>query len=112
MISALRIWLDRIAGRLSAIFAWFSVFLLVIILFGLTLKSLPIIKEYGLSDLLFSSDWRPFQKHFGFHPFIISTLYVTTTALVIAIPLCILTSLYLVEYASKRWLKAVLPVID
>src|SRR5688572_11276074 len=112
MLTMFRIWFDRMAGRVSVLFAWLSVLLLLIILTGLTVKSLPIIREYGLGELLFSSDWRPFRKHFGFYPFIISTLFVTLTALVIAIPLCILTSLYLVEYASKRWLKAVLPVID
>ena len=67
---------------------------------------------YGFSELLFSSDWKPLQKQFGFLPFIISTLYVTLTALLFAIPACILTSLYLVEYASPRWTNAVLPVID
>src|SRR6266699_2883127 len=106
MLTIFRIWFDRMAGRLSAIFAWFSVFLLLVIKVGLNIKSLPIIKEFCLSDLLFSSEWRPLQKHFGFHPFIISTLYVTLTALVISIPLCILTSLYLVEYASRRWTNA------
>jgi len=112
MLTRLRIWFDRLAGRVSSLFAYFSVFLLVVILAGLIFKSLPIIREFGLSDLLFSSNWRPLQKHFGFYPFILSTIYVTLTALLIAIPLCILTSLYLVEYASRRWMKAVLPVID
>jgi len=52
------------------------------------------------------------QKQFGFLPFILSTLYVTVTALVFAIPSCILASLYLVEYAPRRLTNALLPIIN
>jgi phosphate transport system permease protein len=62
--------------------------------------------------LLFSSVWKPLQNKFGFLPFILSTAYVTATALLIAVPLCLLTALYLVEYASHRWSNAVMPMID
>lgn len=112
MLSLIRIWVDRIAARIFSLFAWFSVFLLIIILAGLILKSLPVMRNYGFSELLFSAEWKPMQKQFGFLPFIVSTLYVTVTALVFALPACTLASLYLVEYASRRFTNAVLPIID
>jgi phosphate transport system permease protein len=112
MHALLRIWVDRLAARIFSLFAWFSVFLLFIILAGLILKSLPVMRNYGFADLLFSADWKPMQKQFGFLPFIVSTLYVTVTALVFALPACTLASLYLVEYARPRFTNAVLPVID
>jgi phosphate transport system permease protein len=111
LFAIFRIWVDRIAAKVSSLFAWFSVFVLGIILAGLIWKSLPIMRSHGFSDLLFSSEWKPLQKQFGFLPFIVSTLYVTITALVLAIPACILASLYLVEYASRKLTNAVLPII-
>jgi len=100
------------AARIFSLFAWFSVFLLFIILAGLVFKSLPIMRSYGFADLLFSADWKPLQKQFGFLPFMVSTVYVTVTALAFALPACTLASLYLVEYARPRFTNAVLPIID
>ena len=112
MLSLLRIWVDRMVARIFSLFAWFSVFLLFIILAGLIFKSLPVMRNYGFAELLFSADWKPMQKQFGFLPFILSTLYVTVTALALALPACTLASLYLVEYASPRLTNAILPIID
>lgn len=54
------------------------------------------------------------QGEFGFYPFIMGTIWVTVVAMVIAVPLCLLTAIYLSEYARKRtrdWIKPVLDVL-
>lgn len=112
MFVQLRPWFDRMSHRISSLVAWLCVLLLGLIVFGLLFKSIPILRDHGFSDLLFSSEWKPLKGKFGFLPFIMSTVYVTATALIIAVPLCILTSLYLVEFASKRFVRWVLPLID
>ena len=112
MLSILRVWIDKIFGRVSILFAYITVIIFLLIFAGLVYKSLPIMQTHSLSELLFSSVWKPLQSKFGFLPFILSTAYVTATALLIAVPLCLLTALYLVEYASQRWSNAVMPMID
>ncbi|RZK13352.1 MAG: phosphate ABC transporter permease subunit PstC [Flavobacterium sp.] len=79
---------------------------------GLLYKSWPILMENNISDLLFSSEWLPHDGKFGLLPFIMSTFWVTGVAVIIAIPLCILTAIYLSEYANKRMIAWVSPVID
>lgn len=79
---------------------------------GLLIKSFPIIKEKNLWLIITSSEWKPFRGEFGFFPFIISTVYVSLIAIVIALPLSLLTSIYLSNYATKRVCSFFEPVVD
>lgn len=79
---------------------------------GLVIKSLPIFSFDSLSNLLFSSAWRPSSGQFGFLPFLMSSLIVTLIGLVIMIPLSLFPALYLTQYASGRVLTIMRSVID
>lgn len=92
--------------------AFFSLLLLLVIGLSLLLKALPIIKEKSLWVLLTSGNWKPFKGEFGFFPFIVSTLYISVIAIAIALPLSLLTSIYLNTYASKSLSRIFEPVID
>ena len=61
---------------------------------------------------MFSSNWKPLSGKFGFHPFIISSIWVTVLALLIAGPVCLLTSIHLTQYAKSWVLRVMHPVID
>lgn len=89
-----------------------SLLLVLVIGIGLVIKSMPILEEYSLWDLLSSSKWKPAKGEFGFLPFIVGTLWVTGIAIVWTLPVALLTSIFLTEN-SKRWVKkAVYPVLD
>ncbi len=103
---------DTIAGRLMLAAAIFSSILVLIIAIALYLRSKPILEAKSLSALLLGTTWMPFQGEFGFYPFILGTLYVTIIAMVIAVPLSILSAIYLAEYAHESTRARVLPVID
>lgn len=89
-----------------------AIFFLFLIGGGLFVNSLPIMQEKGLWTLLTTSSWRPFKGEFGFASYILSTLYVTGIAIVIALPLSLLTSIYIIEYASAKILRAFSSVVD
>ena len=103
---------DLIAGRFMQAAAILSCILVLVIAIVLFIRSWPILEVKSLGDLLLGSTWMPFQGEFGFFPFIIGTLYVTLIAMVIAVPLSILSAVYLAEYASENLRTKVLPVID
>jgi phosphate transport system permease protein len=107
-----RLLKDKIARNYMFFATVMSIFLLFLIGGGLLLKSLPIIQEKNLWTLLTTSNWRPFKGDFGFASYIFSTLYVTAIAIVIALPLSLLTSIYIIEYASPRILRAFSAVVD
>lgn len=89
-----------------------AIFFLFLIGGGLFVNSLPIMQEKGLWTLLTTSSWRPFKGEFGFASYILSTLYVTGIAIIIALPLSLLTSIYIIEYASPKILRAFSSVVD
>jgi phosphate transport system permease protein len=79
---------------------------------GLIVRSMPVLKAYSLSALLFSSAWSPMEGAFGFWPFIIGSLYVTLLSVVISAPVSLLAAIYLTQYASGKWMRGVYLVID
>ena len=107
-----RLFKDRIARRYMLFATVMAIFFLFLIGGGLFVKSLPIMQEKGLWTLLTTSNWRPFKGDFGFASYILSTLYVTGIAIVIALPLSLLTSIYIIEYASPKILRAFSSVVD
>jgi phosphate transport system permease protein len=92
--------------------AVFTILFLLVIGFSLFFKALPIMKEKNLWVLLTSANWKPFKGDFGFLPFILSTCYVSVIAIIIALPLSLLTSIYLNSYASGKVRRLFEPVID
>jgi phosphate transport system permease protein len=103
---------DNSARQIMLGIAFFSLLLLLVIGVSLFLKALPIMKEKSLWVLLTSGNWKPFKGEFGFLPYILSTLYVSGIAIVIALPLSLLSSIYLSTYASKSISRIFEPVID
>ncbi len=91
---------------------WLSITIVVAIGLGLYLKSRPLLDFLPLKTLLFSSNWAPGRGEFGLFPFIMSTLWVTFTAMFIAVPPCLLCAIYLTEYADSRVANFVQPIID
>ena len=108
----IRLLKDRFLGKAFLTLTILSISTVVLMGLGLFYKSLPILHSSSLSDLLFSSEWKPFKEAFGFYPFIVGTFWVTGIAIIIALPLSMLTAIFLSEYAPVRVRKLVLPLIE
>lgn len=103
---------DNISSRLMLAATVFACLLFFLMLIGLYIRSSPILSLVPITDLLFSSDWGPSDGKFGFFPFIMGTLWVTGLATIIAVPISLLSSIYLSEYAGNNLKNAVKPLID
>ena len=103
---------DLLASKITLGLTVASAALILLMVAGLFIKSMPVLGSHSLGELLFSTRWRPFRGQFGFLPFIMGTLWVTGVAVLIAVPLCLLTSIYLSEYAHSRVREWVKPLID
>ena len=95
--------------RLAVALANSIVFLLGV---GLFLKARPILARQSVVQLLFSSAWHPLKGQFGFLPFIVGTLEVTAMAMILAVPVCLLSAIYLAEFAHRRIRDVVRPLVD
>jgi phosphate transport system permease protein len=108
----IRLVKDMTARHFMLGVAVFTILFLLVIGFSLFFKALPIMKEKNLWVLLTSANWKPFKGDFGFLPFILSTCCVSVIAIIIALPLSLLTSIYLNSYASGKVRRLFEPVID
>jgi phosphate transport system permease protein len=107
-----RLTIDKITGNTFLIFTLLSTVTVVLIGVGLYYKSLPILQSNSLNSLLLSAEWKPFKNQFGFLSYIAGTLAVTAIAISIALPVSLLTAIYLSEYAHAKVKRALLPPID
>ena len=86
-----------LCGAVAVAFVLFiSVYLIV--------SGLPAIREIGLTDFLFGRVWDPTNTtsgaEYGILPFILTSIYGTAGAVVIGVPLGLLTAMFLAKVAS------------
>lgn len=91
-----------------------SIAILFMIMLFLFMEGLPIFKEVSVTDFLFGKYWYPTSDpaDFGIFPLIIASLAVTALSSVIAIPLGVMTAIYLAELASRRVAEIVKPIVE
>ena len=94
------------------VFTSLSLLVMVVMGVGLYLKSRPILDEYSIWSLLTSSEWSPLSGEFGFWSFILSSIYITIISVLIALPISLLTALFLTENARPWVKKIIFPVLD
>ena len=103
---------DKIASKTMILAVAFANSIVLFIAFGLFIKSMPILTKKSIFHLLLSSSWHPLKGEFGFYPFIMGTLEVTAIAMILAVPVCLLSAIYLSEYAHRRFRELARVVID
>lgn len=95
----------------------FSVFVTLAIVILLVRETVAFFQfeEVSLGDFLFGLKWSPMmgsQKHFGIWPLVSGTFVVSVVAMVIAIPLGLVTAIYLSEYASPKVRAILKPALE
>ena len=103
---------DLIARRAMFLLTTVPGLIVFLMLFGLLQRSRAILALRSFSGLLFGSGWHPLKGEFGFLPFLAGTLWVTLVAMVIAVPISLLTAVYLSEYAPRFIREFTKPVVD
>ena len=77
-----------------------SVFLICIFLFS---SGFSAIFKIGITKFLFGMSWKPSNNIFGIFPMIIGSIYVTIGALIVGVPLGIMTSIYMAYFCPEKW---------
>jgi len=108
----MRLFKDRLARRTMLVLTAVPAFMVLLILTGLLLRSRPILAEKPFFSILISPSWSPLRGEFGLLSFLMGTLWVTFIALVLAVPVSLLTAVYLSEYAPRFVREFTKPMID
>ena len=107
-----RVFKDKVMRVIMWTLTTMSLFALAAMAVGLIYKSLPILRTYPLWNLLSSIEWSPMRGQFGFKSFILSSIYVTGLAIAIAVPIALLTALFLTQRSRPYMKKIIFPVLD
>jgi len=107
-----RLFKDYLARKTMLGLSFVPGLIVLLMCLGLFLKSRPILAQKSFFSLLFSSAWSPLRGEFGLFPFIMGTLWVTFVALIMAVPVSLLSAIYLSEYAPRFIRESTKPIID
>ena len=79
-----------------------SVLAVALICVFLFANGLPAIAEIGPLKFLLGTRWRPANNIYGILPFILGSIYVTAGAILIGVPIGILTSVFMAKFCPKK----------
>lgn len=96
------------------IMGFFCIFIMTLIIVFLFMEGFPLFKEVKISDFLFGKYWYPTYDpaDFGILALIIGSLLVTIISGSIAVPLGLMTAIYIAEVANEKVSEIVKPLIE
>jgi len=94
---------ETIIKGIFATFAFFSVLTLALIVVFLFREGIPVFKEVSVVDFLFGKEWYPTYDppSYGIWPLIIGSAVVTLFSCLFAVPLGVLSAVYIAEIAPS-----------
>ena len=94
---------------LSACVSILCVAMICVFLFA---NGIPAIGKIGVLNFLTGEKWKPSNNLFGILPMILGSIYVTAGAVIIGVPIGILTAVFMSKFCPKPVYKVVKPAID
>lgn len=79
-----------------------SIAAVILICFFLFASGVPAMQEIGFVKFLLGTKWSPSSNQYGILPMIVGSLYITAGAIIIGVPIGILTSIFMTFYCPKK----------
>ncbi len=89
-----------------------SILAVLLICFFIFANGLPAILEIGVDDFLLGKEWKPLENLYGIFPMIVGSLYVTAGAIIIGVPIGILSAIFMAEFCPAKLYKVMKPVVE
>lgn len=91
-----------------------SIIAIILISYFIFAEGLPVIFEYGVGNFLLGQKWAPTASppSFGILPMIIGSIYVTIGAIIIGVPIGILTAIYMAKFCEGRLYRFLKPCVN
>jgi phosphate transport system permease protein len=106
--------LEWIIERLLFLCAALSVLTTAGIIMVLAVETYEFLQEVSIVEFLTGTEWTPLfaNRHFGVLPLVAGTMLVSAIALVVALPMGVLTAVYLSEYCPAGVRRVVKPILE
>lgn len=89
-----------------------SILAVVLICLFLFANGIPAIGKIGIFDFLLEEKWKPGNDIYGILPFILGSIYVTAGAILIGVPVGILTAVYMAKFCPPKLYRFMKPAVD
>lgn len=105
---------EKVAKNVFLISALIAVISLLLIIGFVFYKGLTpfLFKGYSFTEFLTGADWVPSADKFGISSMVAASILATIGALVIGVPVGILTAVFIAEVAPKRLAKIISPAVE
>ena len=94
--------LETVMHGVFLVCALASILAVALICIFLFANGLPAIREIGVLDFLTGTTWKPGNDIYGILPMIVGSIYITAGAIVIGVPIGLLTAIFMAFYCPKR----------
>jgi phosphate transport system permease protein len=91
-----------------------SIFTTVGIILVLAVETVEFLREVPITEFLFGTEWTPLFAipRFGVLPLVVGTTLVSFIAMLVALPMGLLSAVYLSEYSGTRVRRVVKPILE
>ena len=89
-----------------------SILAVILICVFLFANGVPAIGKIGIFKFLLGETWKPGNDIYGILPFILGSIYVTAGAIVIGVPIGILTAIFMARFCPEKVYRFVKPAVD
>ena len=93
---------EQVMHAVFFIAACASVLAVALICLFLFVNGIPAMREIGIFKFLLGTMWKPRNNIYGILPMIMGSIYVTAGAILIGVPIGILTSVFMASYCPKK----------
>ena len=105
---------ETAAQIIFTICAFFAVLAVLSITLYMIISGTPAIAKVGLKEILFDTVWKPTaeEPHFGILYVILTSVVGTSLAILIGVPIGVLTAVFIAEVAPRKLAAAVRPAVE
>lgn len=89
-----------------------SIIAVVVICVFLFVNGVPAMAEIGFFDFLLGETWRPTSGLYGIMPMILGSIYVMAGAIIVGVPLGLLTAVFMAYFCPPKLYKVLKPAVE
>ena len=113
---------ERVANGILLVASSIAILTTIGIIFSVLFEAMQFFRQVSVAEFLFGLNWSPqtairtdqfgSSGSFGAVPLLVGTLLITTIAMLVSVPVGLMTAIYLAEYSSSRVRAVTKPVLE
>ncbi len=105
---------EWVIERLLLLCSLLSIFTTVGIIYVLFSETVGFFQQVHWTKFFFDTQWTPMftQKHYGIWPLVAGTFLTTMIALLVAVPIGLISAIYISEYATPKTRNTIKPLLE